>query len=110
MANTIQERVTPVANTPTNLFTMPAGKIGQPLIMVNNTDQTNDHTFQCFLAMQGHAHLATQAMSPLMLVRAGSVVQYPIPLLVNSGDVVRVSTDGDSVVTFTVSSPITPRR
>lgn len=109
MANIIQERVTPAANTPTNLFTMPSGKVGQPPIIINNTD-TSDHTVQVFMAMQGHTHAATQAVCPPILVRAGAIVTYGMPILVNSGDVVRVTTDGDSVVTFTVSAGIAQRR
>jgi hypothetical protein len=100
----LQGRVTPAANTVTALVTVPRGKVWSPIITIRNGD-TVVKNFQCFHAYAGVAHNDNQAVSPVLPIDPGQVLTYPIAgVVMYGGDILRVRTNGDGTVTFSVSS------
>lgn len=101
----LQVSISPNANTVTALITVPSGSFVPPgtPIFVTNTD-TSDKTFQCFFALAGATHAATQAIGRPQTVQAGQTIVYPVPVLMAGGDVLRISHDAtNGKMTFVVS-------
>lgn len=103
----LQQRVSPAADTVTLLATIPAGYTKQGAAIHVMNAGSADVLCQCYMAMQGATHAATQAVGPKFVVPPNQSMTCNIPLTMTGGDVIRVWTDGTgNTTTFTISEAV----